>query len=141
MAVSFPFKKERSPIFGTIFRPVAEVSFKHQEKKIWQSVTMLVDTGADYTLLPEIFALELGINLITDCRKIGTRGVGGKSTVYLFKRKITAKLGNFERQIPIGFLANGYIPPLLGRQEFLETFKVVFDKFYVQFEETRYEKT
>lgn len=137
MAVSFPFKKERSLIFGVIFRPIAEVSFKHQKENIWQSVTMLVDTGADYTLLPAIFALELGINLAKDCKKISTRGVGGRSTVYLFKRKIMARLGKFERQIPIGFLSNDYIPPLLGRQEFFETFKVIFDKFYVHFEETR----
>jgi len=97
---------------------------------------MLVDSGADYTLLPYFLAYPLGINLITDCKIIHTQGVGGISKVYLFKKKIKVKLGEFRRQIPIGFLSNDYIPPLLGRQEFFETFRVVFDRFYVQFEDS-----
>lgn len=97
---------------------------------------MLVDTGADYTLLPYFLAYPLGINPITDCKVIHTKGVGGTNKVYLFKRKVKVKLGEFKREIPVGFLDNDYIPPLLGRQEFFETFKVTFDKFYVNFEET-----
>lgn len=137
MPVTFKFKEYPSRIFGNVRRPVAEVFFQHQKDKSWQPITMLVDSGADYTLLPYFLAYPLGINLITDCKLIHTQGVGGTSKVYLFKKKVKVKLGEFRRQIPIGFLANDYIPPLLGRQEFLETFKVVFDKFIVYFEETR----
>lgn len=65
---------------------------------------------------------------------IGTRGVGGESTVYLLKKKIKVRLGNYEREIPVGFLSKDDIPPLLGRQEFLETFRVVFENFETTFE-------
>lgn len=133
MSVSFPFKEEQSPIFGTIRRPIAEVSFKHHTNTIWQPVTMIIDTGADYTLLPRFFASILGIHLIKDCRVIITQGVGGKSSVYLLKKKLRVKIGDFEREIPLGFLRNDYIPPLLGRQEFFETFRVVFHKFHTTF--------
>lgn len=136
MSVTFKFKEYTSGVFGVVKRPIAEVFFQHQKDKSWQGVTMLVDTGADYTLLPYFLAHPLGINLITDCKLIHTQGVGGTSKVYLLKKKIKVKLVKFKREIPIGFLSNDYIPPLLGRQEFFETFRVVFDKFHVQFEES-----
>lgn len=38
---------------------------------------MIVDTGADYTLLPRFMAEKLGINLEKDCKDFTTFGVGG----------------------------------------------------------------
>ncbi len=134
MSVSFKFKEYNSNIFGSVRRPVAEVLFQHQKDKSWQPINMLVDTGADYTLLPHFLAESLGINLLKDCKIINTQGVGGSSKVYLLKRKIKARLGEFRRKIPVGFLSNDFIPPLLGRQEFFETFKVIFEKFSITFE-------
>lgn len=134
MSVTFKFKEYNSNIFGSVSRPIAEVFFQHQQDKSWQGVTMLVDTGADYTLLPHFLAQLLGINLITDCKPIHTQGVGGTSKVYLLKKKITVKLGEAKREIPVGFLSSDYVPPLLGRQEFFESFKVVFEKLVVTFE-------
>lgn len=134
MAVTFKFKEYSSKIFGNVKRPVAEVFFQHQKDKSWQPITMLVDSGADYTLLPHFLAYPLGINLITDCKLIHTQGVGGTSKVYLLKKKIKVRLGKFRREIPVGFLTNDFIPPLLGRQEFFETFRVIFDNFEVGFE-------
>lgn len=134
MATVFPFKEEKSPLFGKIRRPIAEVYFKHKTKDVWQPVTMLIDTGADYTLFPKFLALPLGVTLSRDCKIISTQGVGGKSRVFLLKRKTSIRVGKFERQVPVGFLDNDYIPPLLGRQEFFETFKVVFERFTTRFE-------
>lgn len=134
MAITFPFKEYQSGIFGKIRRPVALVFFQHRQDKSWQGITMIIDTGADYTLLPKFLAEALGISLSEDCKIIETRGVGGKSLVYLLKKKIKVKIANYERSIPIGFLSSDHIPPLLGRQEFFETFKVTFEKFITTFE-------
>lgn len=134
MSVNFKFKEYSSGVFGTVRRPIAEVSFQHQKSKLWQPITLLVDSGADYSLLPHFLAYPLGINLVTDCKMIITQGVGGTSKVYLLKKKIKVKLGQFKREIPLGFLSNDEIPPLLGRQEFLETFRVVFENFNTSFE-------
>lgn len=134
MSVVFPFKKEKSPIFGTIHRPLAQVFFKSKKDAVWQPVTMIVDSGADYTLLPRFLAAPLGIELKRDCREIETQGVGGKSLVYLLKTKLATRIGQYQRQIPVGFVATDHLPPLLGRHEFLETFKVIFENFKVQFE-------
>jgi len=134
MSVSFSFKEEYSPIFGKIRRPIANTYCKHKSDNIWQPVTMIIDTGADYTLFPRFLAPLLGVDPAKDCKTIETQGVGGTSRVYLLKGKIRVKIGNFYRQIPLGFLNNDYIPPLLGRHEFFETFKVVFEEFNTTFE-------
>ena len=134
MSISFPFKEYPSSVFGKIRRPVAEVFFQSKNSKFWQSVTMLVDTGADYTLLPRFLAKSLGIVLIKDCKAIHTSGVGGSSKVYMLKKKIRVKIGNYQRKVPVGFLEGDDIPPLLGREEFLETFKVTFNNFTTTFE-------
>ena len=86
---------------------------------------MIVDTGADYTLLPRFMADRLGINLEKDCQVFHTYGVGGGERVY-FLKKAKVKLGQWERNIPLGFLERNEIPPLMGRHLFLETFKTSF---------------
>lgn len=134
MSITFKFKEYPSNIFGITRRPIAQVYFQHKNKVRWLPVAMVVDSGADYTLLPKFLAASLGISLPKDCKLIGTRGVGGESTVHLLRKKIKVKLGKYEREIPIGFLSNDNIPPLLGRQEFLETFKVILEKFETTFE-------
>ena len=91
----------------------------------WIRVAMLVDTGADYTLLPNIYAKHLGVNLQYDARLFETMGIGGHERVYLLQRW-PMRLGTWQRKIPVGFLTRNDIPPLSGRQACLETFKVTF---------------
>lgn len=110
-------------------------NFYNAEEEVFQPITLVVDTGADYTVLPKFFAPLLGVNLEKECRKIKTQGVGGYQLVYFVKNKVVVKLGEYERKVPLGFLNSNDIPPLLGRHEFFETFRVVFEKFQTKFEE------
>lgn len=125
--LKFPFERRPSSIFGKVFRPIAKVSFWSNKIKQWVEIIMIVDTGADYTLLPRFYSLDLGIDLKKQCTPYSTRGIGGTEKVYIFKRA-KVKLGKWERVIPIGFLNRNDIPPLLGRQDFLESLKVSFYK-------------
>jgi len=129
MVLKFPFKKEKSPILGAIHRPVAKVFF-WSKAGYWSRIWMIVDTGADYTLLPRYLAEELKVNLEKDCKVFNTYGVGGQERVY-FLPKIKVKLGNWERIIPIGFLERNEIPPLAGRHLFLETFETLFSTNHI----------
>lgn len=86
MALKFSFKKEKSSILGTIYRPVAKILFWSQSDKSWLAVRMIVDTGADYTLLPRFMANDLGVNLETDCKVFNTYGVGGGERVYFLSK-------------------------------------------------------
>ncbi|PIZ65729.1 hypothetical protein CO051_06180 [Candidatus Roizmanbacteria bacterium CG_4_9_14_0_2_um_filter_39_13] len=125
MALIFPFEKRPSSIFKDVFRPVAQVFLYSEAKKIWYEIWMIVDTGADYTLLPKHLADRLGIDLNKECRLFKTSGIGGEEKVYL-KKNLKVKIGNWKRIVPVGFLNKENIPPLLGRQGFLETFEVLF---------------
>ena len=104
---------------------MAQVFFWSEKEKHWSEIWMIVDTGADYTLLPRYLAADLGVNLEKDCKVFSTQGIGGNERVY-FLPKIKVKLGKWERVIPIGFLERNEIPPLMGRHLFLETFEALF---------------
>lgn len=84
---------------------------------------MLVDTGADDTLLPHVYASHLGIRLDRNAQVFDTMGIGGSERVRLVRRW-PMRLGAWRREIPLGFLKRDDIPPLLGRQACLETFRL-----------------
>lgn len=128
MSVTFPFKDGGKNTFGAISRPVAKVSFKSPKENIWIETQMLVDTGADFTILPRFLARNLRISLENDCRHEQTTGIGGDQLIYLYKKKIHIKIGHLERNVPIAFFDNNEAPPLLGRTGFLETFNTEFLK-------------
>lgn len=130
MAVKFAFRVEKSTILGKIHRPVAQVFFWSKADKKWTEIWMIVDTGADYTLLPRFMANNLGVELEKDCRIFTTFGIGGDERVY-FLPKIKARVGNWERIIPVGFLERNEIPPLMGRHLFLETFESLFSSDHI----------
>lgn len=125
MALTFTYEKSTSPIFGTIHRPIAQVYLFASMKNRWYETWMIVDTGADYTLLPKYFAQRLNVDLKKDCTVFKTAGIGGLEKVYLFKQ-LKVKLGKWIRNVPVGFLDHDNIPPLLGRHLFLDTFEVLF---------------
>ena len=88
---------------------------------------MVIDTGADYSLLPKRYAGILGIDLIKDCFAETTLGIGGSESVYQYKN-LPIKIGKWQKEIPVGFLERDDIPPLLGRLSCLEVFRLIFDK-------------
>ncbi len=56
-------RKERSKIFGTIYRPVARVKFKFADERVWMPEWMYVDSGADITLMPRSVGDLLGFEM------------------------------------------------------------------------------
>jgi predicted aspartyl protease len=132
MKASFPYKVESSHIFGLIRRPTASVSIWSPQRDRWLTYTMIVDTGADYTLLPYSASEDLKLDLEKDARELRTFGIGGSETVYLLKN-CKIKIGKFELVVPLGFLARDNIPPLLGRQQCLDRFGVLFSQFITTF--------
>ena len=95
---------------------------------------MIADTGADYTVLPRYYSVDLGIDLEKDCIMKQTIGVGGYETIYFLKEKAKIKISTQQIKIPLGFLNSDNIPPLLGREECLNTFKVIFVNFQTEIE-------
>jgi hypothetical protein len=124
-AISFPFEQRSSILLGTVFRPVAAAHLFSKRFRSWLEVTMLVDTGADYTLLPHAYVEALGINLERECRRISTVGVGGSEVIH-FLAGLQIRLGPWPRRIPVGFAQHDAVPALLGRAGCLDSFDVRF---------------
>lgn len=131
--ISFPFSFIGKTYFGEIYRPYAIVNVYSKLRNKWQPLEMVIDTGADYTLLPKIYSMILGINLNKDCKKEQTIGIGGSEAVYQYK-KLPIKIGNWQKNIPAGFLDRNDIPPLLGRLGCLEIFRLLFQNHKSIFE-------
>jgi len=128
MDVKFSFEDNGKSLFGQIMRPIAKVNLTSPTTDNSVDVWMIVDTGADYTILPRHFYEKLRISLEKDCFKETTYGIGGEGTVCFFKNTIKAKIGDKERDIPIAFLDSNEVPALMGRLGFLETFDTDFLK-------------
>lgn len=125
MIVKFTFEKSQSPVLGEIWRPVAQVLFERRKTKGWRAIWMVVDSGADYTLLPRFMAAKLDIDVEKECRIFHASGIGGTEKVY-FLPKIKVQLGELEKIIPVGFIDRNEVPPLMGRHLFMETIETYF---------------
>jgi len=123
--VQFRFEQKRTKLLGLTYRPMVDVAFRSQDSQDWMKIRMLVDTGADYTLVPRFWAGFLGISL-ADSPREETTGIGGVQSVS-FVNDVEVKLGHLTRKIPVGFASSDKVPPLMGRHLFFETFTVGFE--------------
>lgn len=131
MDVTFPFEDEGEGNFGRILRPTAKVTFQIPNSDKLVDVWMVVDTGADYTILPRHLSKKLRINLNYDCQRSMTFGVGGEQIVFFYKKRLEVSIGPLTRHIPLAFINRNDVPPLLGRLGFLETFNTEFLKTHI----------
>ncbi|OGM18493.1 hypothetical protein A2686_02710 [Candidatus Woesebacteria bacterium RIFCSPHIGHO2_01_FULL_38_10] len=129
---SFPFTFIGKTKLGKIYRPYAIVYIYSKLRNKWQPIETVIDSGADYTLLPKRYAGILGINL-TDSNVESTIGVGGSETVYQYQN-LTVKIGDYQIRIPAGFLERDDIPSLLGRLDCLEKLRLIFENKESRFE-------
>lgn len=123
------FKNIGKTKLGVIWRPFINVSLLSKKKQEWWPIEMLVDSGADYTMLPRRYAENLGIDLNINCSTITTSGIGGAETVYIYNN-MEIKIGDWQRKIPIGFLERDDIPALLGRLKCLEVLEIIFKQYW-----------
>ena len=92
---------------------------------------MVVDTGADYCVLPSRIALHLGIER-GQCERYVASGIGGQQSVWL-SRKVRLRLGPWELRVPMGIVEREDLPPLLGRYHCLDVFDLRFRNFVTTF--------
>lgn len=126
-SVSFPYELRSSALLGTLRRPVAYVHLYSLVLQQWIACTMVVDTGADYCVLPSPLAMDLGLDL-RRCERSATRGIGGPQPVFLCRR-VRLRLGPWELRVPMGIVPRDDLPPLLGRYRCLDVFDLRFRNF------------
>lgn len=126
-SVAFPYERRPSLPFGLIQRPVARVEWHSAIFKRWIAYTMVVDTGADYCVLPASAALDLGVTL-QRCEPSTASGVGGTQPIFLH-HATRMRIGRWDLLVPVGFVNREDLPPLLGRHRCLDVFDLRFRHF------------
>lgn len=124
-AAFFNFETIETKYLGKIRRPTVKVQFWSEAYQEWQTFTMLVDSGADITVLPMYMAGLLDLDM-SQGNTFRTNGIEGTRKTTLVN-DVRVKIGSLERVIPVGIAHSSRIPPLMGRHFFLETFETTFE--------------
>ena len=123
--MEFPYQKEKSKLFGEIFRPV--VKFEVFTKIGWIPVVGYLDSGADITLLPLSFTRALGIKVEEeDVKEI--RGIGD-SVVSVVIKKVDIKIGKKVFKANVGVALIEDVPYILGRKDVFNKYKIIFEEY------------
>lgn len=125
MEIEFDFRKEKSGLFGSIYRPIAKLTLLHKDKSVPQ--IFYVDSGADITLIPRSVGEILAFDNPAPSEINNIKGIGEKG-VPIVIRKITIALANFKIQSHIGWALIEDVPLLLGREDFFKYFDITFSK-------------
>lgn len=88
------------------------------------SISALVDSGADYILLPRSFCTNLGYRWREGKRRT-IQGIGKKSLTARML-DLPVRLGADEFEAPIAFTYADTTPQLLGREGIFSRFNVLF---------------
>lgn len=129
--IRFRYERRPSTLLRNLRRPVAQVALYSARFQRWLAYAMVVDTGADYCVLPASIALDLGVSLAA-CQRHTVSGVGGPQSVFLH-RTTRMRLGPWELLVPVGFVEQETIPPLLGRYRCLDLFDLRLRDFVTTF--------
>jgi hypothetical protein len=125
MTIEFRYREEESEITGKILCPVAVLEFQSKNDD-WIEIRMYIDSGADMTLIPLSFGRLLGFELRKEDIK-HRRGVGGGEVPVIVTR-IDIRIDGLEFPIDVAWALEEDVPPLLGRTDIFDKFKVIFNK-------------
>lgn len=124
--IRFPSTRGPSEIYGTLHRPNAKVYLLTQ-RGTWLPHYMLVDSGADYTLIPKSIGDFLGLRKKATEHLFKSGGVGGGS-IWVVMRRVQMRIGPHQFPADVGWTNSDEVPLLLGRAD-------VFDRFEVHFKQ------
>ncbi|MEM2050293.1 MAG: aspartyl protease family protein [Thermoproteota archaeon] len=118
----FPYQKEKSSLFGEIYRPIAELEVETGAG--WITLLAYIDSGADISILPASFLKAFEIKVEEEkIREI--RGVGG-AKVPIVVKDVKMKIGElvFNAKIAIALIED--VPYILGREGVFDKFEICF---------------
>jgi hypothetical protein len=123
--MQFSYIETKHQLFKTIYRPMVRLALFSNNYEKWVEIgNVLVDTGADVSIVP----LPLGQILIPKIEQGVPMHIGGvlfsSKTVNAFLHNIKARIGTYSFQMPIAVSLSSVIPPILGRYEALDRFKL-----------------
>jgi aspartyl protease len=123
--IEFPFLKRRSEKFGYILKPVIPVGIIGPKRGV--KVFMLLDSGADISMVPYSVGETIGIELDMSTRS-EVQGIGEGSVPYVLGQ-VRIQIENFEISARIGWALIEEVPFILGRLDIFKAFAVEFREF------------
>jgi predicted aspartyl protease len=107
---------------GVVPEPIIPIGISTRDG--YKLYDFLVDSGADFTLLPRSLADEIGIDL-KKCPTSKTLGVEGKG-IKIHHSQVRIRIGHLENRIRCAFAPHDHIPPLLGRLDIFSSYNITF---------------
>lgn len=122
--IIFKYKEESLGDKRKIKRPVADVYLKTKDNS-WIEFHPYIDSGADVTVIPLSLGKLLGFEL--DEGKIQQIG-GIRGSVPVIYTRAVLKIGGKEVTTQVAWALIEDVPPLLGRTDIFDNFKVTFEQ-------------
>ena len=123
--IAFPFKKRQSKRLGEVLKPLIPLRLVGPESS--ETVLMLLDSGADLSLIP--YSVGEAIGLEPDMsRRSEIQGVGEGSVPYILSR-VQISIGATKVPVRIGWTLIEEVPLLLGRLDVFRHFAIEFRTF------------
>lgn len=119
--IVFRYKAEKGAKGQLVKRPVVDVWFKKENN--WVEFHPYIDSGADITLIP--FSLGKLFGFRPEGEKIEEIG-GIRGAVPIIYKKWKIKIGEKIFPILLAWALIEEVPPLLGRADVFDTFKITF---------------
>jgi predicted aspartyl protease len=121
-SIEFPLFRKRTP-FGLISDPKIPVGIRIKGR--YRGYRFLLDTGADFALVPRRLAEEVGLEweALPETRVIGVEGRGVPARL----GRLPLRIGPVELKVRCLFVDSPAAPFVLGRADFLEHFRLVID--------------
>lgn len=121
----FPFAQRQSRRFGTILKPLIPVRVSGPARSV--NVFMLLDSGADLSMLPYSAGETIGLSL-----DIGTRsevqGIGEGTVPYVLG-EVDLQIGGIVLRARVGWALIEEVPFLLGRLDVFRELAIEFREF------------
>lgn len=125
--MKFPYIEKESSILGKILKPLAYIEIFSKKHGLWCGIDeVLVDTGADITLIPR----RVGNALVDDVpsgKRATIKGIT-PSEVIVHVHSLQVRVANKEFQTKVAIADSDEVPAVLGRFEALDAFRAEFIK-------------
>jgi len=122
VSIEFPLTPFRTK-YGVLYRPIIGVSRKIGKR--WAESSFILDSGAEFTMLPARVARSMDVDLDEFSRLSveGIEGAGLKGAL----APIPIRVGREKLTVRCFFAEKDDVPFLLGRADVFDRFNILFD--------------
>jgi len=121
--IEYQWRDEGSDSFGRLKRPIAQLHIKDKSGE-WRAISMLIDSGADVSIISKDFGELFGHNLKKG-RKIKLKGIG-EGEVVAYIHKMDMLVGKHEVSIEVAIASVDLKVNILGRRNLFDLFEIQF---------------